>query len=715
MKKLTTCGLVIAALLVAGCGGGAGGAGNAVVPTSPGGGSTSQSKSSMTFTIQIPTKQSQARRPGFVSPGTLSLGIVETDQGATAANPAVFVNVSSCPSVSGVVTCSANVPATPGLDTFVITSYSAANGGGNVLGSGSLQYQIQPGVNNTTTPLTINGAVASITLTPQWSAVPLGQTVPMTIVAKDASGAVIAGTFSNAPITLSGANVWFSKNAIKSSGDLAGVQVGWNHGYQSSWGSTTITATTADNATGTTTVEPATGVAMYDVGSTVNDITGFKSVIGPDGNLYFTSLGVVICSQSTNICAATQGAVHQYNLTTGATTEVALPGEGVGLAFDSNGTLWIAGGVSNSVYYMPNAAAAFSAAGLQTLALPANVSANIRAIAQDNSTNMWAVDVQHRLIKIPMTNPTTGSVVTYPMPKGRNGWWGQGFGIFYSGGSMWILDRAGADVDQFNLGTLAFGTQTALPWNGTDGSGDVSHPYDYGVSGSILYTGQDDSYNAPFEQGGIATFNAATLATTKIAMPASVVNGPGSMSVNGNVLYYNTFDTNSAIGTVNLTTGAARTIPSISTNYADSTFPNRLEAVSDGTAWGPCYTSGLTPQPPLCVEHTIYTNGWSVWPGATFNINGSGSQNEQLIGIMEAPTVSSAPFTVTSSNTSICAVVPDPSSINDHNFNIVGQAAGSCTLTVTDKNSVSRTIQVTVTTTSGTIQGRHAKTSGGIL
>ena len=117
MKKLTTCGLAIAALLVAGCGGGAGSASSGVIPQQPVGGNAPQSKSSITFAIRVSsTTSSQTRKPAFVSPGTQSLGIVETDQGASAANPAVFVNVSSCPTVSGVVVCSATVPANPGLD-----------------------------------------------------------------------------------------------------------------------------------------------------------------------------------------------------------------------------------------------------------------------------------------------------------------------------------------------------------------------------------------------------------------------------------------------------------------------------------------------------------------------------------------------------------------------------------------------------------------------
>lgn len=724
MNKLTTCGLAIAALLVAGCAGGAGGSATSGIVPQPVGGNNPQGKSSITFSIRIAAANSpQTRKPGFVSPGTQSLGIVETDQGASSANPAVFVNVSNCPAVSGVVTCTATVPANPGLDAFVMTSYSAANGGGSVLGSGSLQFQIQPGVNNTTTPLTINGAVASLVVTPYAGDLPLGQSEPLAIVAKDASGAVIAGAFSNAPITLSGTNLTFSKTSLSSSNDFSGLTVAFAHGYQSSWPTATIAATTADNVTGTAKVNPATGIALYDIGSNSNtDLTGFKIALGRDGKIYTTTLGLTTCTNSG--CSSTGGAIHQFDPATYANTEISMGGFVTTPYLDTNNTLWIGGGTQNTVSYIVNANTSFANATPVTITLPTPapishtfVSPNVRSFAQDASNNIWTVDTQgRRLIKIPMTSPTTASVVTYRLPNGPAGTPAHVGGarnvVFYNG-NLYVVDFENGVVDQFLLASNTWGAQTILPLKPSESlTNQPSYPYEAALSGSTLYVAQTDDGSGAMSLGGISAVDLSTGNTSVLSLPASVQSVPFGVSGSGNLVYYADNVTN-ALGVVDITTGKSRAWPvNVSGSVANNDLPGNALAMSDGTAWYTCYGAAYptTAAPPACMGHTVYLSGWSVWPGYSVNVFGAGSQNATQIGIMENPASDSGPFTAASSNQSVCTTT----AVNDHNFSVVGVAAGACMVTVTDKNGLSRVIQVSITTTSGTIQARKHQAIGGI-
>ncbi len=175
MRQRFALALLAAAIVTAACGGGGGTSSGALPPAANNpGGSNPAAAVIVSFTIKIPTGSSSSlRHPHYVSPGTQSIGVVVTNQGQ-APSPAQYVNVSTCPQVSGVTTCSISVTALPGNDVFAMTAYSAPNGGGSALAVGSVAATIVAGVANVTDTLTLGGVVASIAITPGIAALPLG-------------------------------------------------------------------------------------------------------------------------------------------------------------------------------------------------------------------------------------------------------------------------------------------------------------------------------------------------------------------------------------------------------------------------------------------------------------------------------------------------------------------------------------------------------------
>lgn len=176
-----------------------------------GGGNAGSGSGGAVVTIAIPPQPvtSSAKKPAYVSPNTASIGIVVTPQGGTA-YPAVIANVpgTSCtPASGGGYTCIIDVTATYGVDLVTITAYSAANGGGSVLSSGSLTSTFSasaspsPALNVVLTGVVKNIGLTIVHGTVMDSYVPVGQSATLNVVGKDASGAVIVGTY-DAPITV---------------------------------------------------------------------------------------------------------------------------------------------------------------------------------------------------------------------------------------------------------------------------------------------------------------------------------------------------------------------------------------------------------------------------------------------------------------------------------------------------------------------------------
>lgn len=154
------------------------------------------------FTVFVPASPSPAARGAkFTTPaGAQSVTFVLGSGTPTVLN--LTASTPGCTSAPAGLTCQVSVSAPAGSDVFTVTSYSAPNAGGTVLGSGSVAVTATPG-QTTVAPTTLTGTVASVAISIAQS-VPAGVngTVPVTIVAKDSSGNAIIGTYAS-PITLS--------------------------------------------------------------------------------------------------------------------------------------------------------------------------------------------------------------------------------------------------------------------------------------------------------------------------------------------------------------------------------------------------------------------------------------------------------------------------------------------------------------------------------
>jgi sugar lactone lactonase YvrE len=695
----------VAALAACG-GGGSGTSAPPVASASPPAGA-GNSESSVRFQVRVPPAQgASTRRPQFVSPGTQSLGIVEQDQVSSSPRAAVYVDVSTCPSVSGVVTCTVDVPAAAGLDTFTVTSYSGTSGSGSVLGTGSIQVQVVFGATPVQS-ITVNGEVAKVVFAPLGPNLPVGQAAALNASALDASGATIVGTYAT-PITLTANNLVFSKSTLASSSDASSVTASWSPGFVPT-ASVTITATSG-SVTSTASFAPGPGFAFYTTGTSSNDYEGFKMTTGPDGNLYYTSLGPLTCN-SGGLCAATIGAIHRFVPATTTDTEIDLPAGTLCCPFfDPNGTLWVGGGASNNAYYLLNATSNFTSGNVAAIAVPTPPSGTqgVRAFTADTSGNVWFVDTAgRRLWKLPYASPSAANLVAYALPSGPSGT-PQIAGasrIAYAApdGMIYVTDYYNGVIDEFNPSTSVFTNQFIFPEQAAYqfAAEDSVNPYDGYASGTSFYVGLTGGSILPYTNGGLALFDTSAHTFTAYTQPSYVQYEAGAMGVAGSTLFFQDFGSD-GLGWLNTSTGAVRTVPFSSNGTLSNYFPDGVSTTSDGNAWFTCYNSAFVPVIPLCVGRTVFADGWDIWPSNTIALFGTGVQAEALIGIMEAPGTDSGPFAATSSDTTICSVA----NLNDHNFDIVGQSAGACTVTVTDAHNVSATIDVGVTATSGTINAR---------
>ncbi len=194
---------VCAASLICACSGGAG-SGAPGTPSLP---KPAQAYTgplaSTTFALAVPAKSgsSATRRPSFISSGTQSVTITlnTVNGGAPPAGLTLSAttNISIATCASGCTVSGPSVP--PGTDNFTVTLFSGTGGAGNALSTDTQDVTITAGTSNTAT-LSLKGIPSSFTI----SGVPAGTAgtafgapATLTVVAKDASGAAITGSYQN--------------------------------------------------------------------------------------------------------------------------------------------------------------------------------------------------------------------------------------------------------------------------------------------------------------------------------------------------------------------------------------------------------------------------------------------------------------------------------------------------------------------------------------
>jgi hypothetical protein len=155
--------------------------------------------------LQIPPRSSAShgRRPGFISPGTLSVVAI-----VNAGNPQVFNTTLGTPECTGSgngLACTFSVTVAFGQNTISVATYSATGGAGSLLDQGTVSVEVQLGSSTPPISITLDGIPASLSI----GALPNGTEYTafvapqsFTVTATDAAGSIIAGTYSM-PITLS--------------------------------------------------------------------------------------------------------------------------------------------------------------------------------------------------------------------------------------------------------------------------------------------------------------------------------------------------------------------------------------------------------------------------------------------------------------------------------------------------------------------------------
>jgi hypothetical protein len=292
-------------LCLQGCGGGGGSAGTAPVVAPSAQPVTQRAKATVRFTIAIPksSPQSSGRRPNYISPNTQSIVIGELAPNppyAPVGNPVVF-NVTpaspGCTSNSNGITCAITFAVAAGTFDFSVQSFSALNGGGNLLAENTLTLAtIVAGVANTLS-VTLNGTIASITL-PNSVAGTSNAPQIVNFSLQDATGATIvgAGFYDNGPLTVTDLGGFVSLTPASFAGP-------------SSPSSFTMQCTNAGN--GTIQFNDSSGI----IGSLTYSCTGAPIALSP-GSLDFSALAanaadptydqiVTVTDSNTNVVSQT--------------------------------------------------------------------------------------------------------------------------------------------------------------------------------------------------------------------------------------------------------------------------------------------------------------------------------------------------------------------------------------------------------------------------
>ncbi len=243
------------AVLVVACGGG--GTSGVVPPQAPGQPPVSGAKARLTVVLKIPpaTQQSHARKPFFVSPNTQSIAFAVVPSGSGTPTPAqaqIFpiATPSPCATVAGVETCTFDVQAPFGTDTFYVATFNvpvptASNIPLATFISGAIAVASPvPGVTPSPLAFVMNGIINSVAITvpsPDPSNTPDTQVFtvgvaasaqPLGITPYDVSGAPILSDAFDAPLVLnvtpanSGITLAIHATCPGSSGSGSTIQIG---------------------------------------------------------------------------------------------------------------------------------------------------------------------------------------------------------------------------------------------------------------------------------------------------------------------------------------------------------------------------------------------------------------------------------------------------------------------------------------------------------
>jgi hypothetical protein len=630
---------------------------------SNGGGAGSASSA---VTIAIPPQPAPAigKSPAYVSPNTASISIVVTPQGGTA-YPAVVANVpgTQCvPATGGGYTCTITVTATFGVDTLAIVAYAGPNATGQVLSSGSLTATFaanappNPALNAVLTGVVKNIGLSIVHGTVLDSYVPVGQSATLNVVGKDATGAVILGTY-DAPI-----------NVSVPAG--SGISLGATSFADSSHTTSTITYAGAPTyyaaPTSAIAISATAGGGAITQSLAFNPTSTLLTFVPGDGNVANTGDMVDLIRTGATLTFATSNGVDNGELVgldpvTGAqTTNPALGYAPNDLIVDPKfGGIWVSSTVASSgvleCYTSPTAVAV-------PRPVPTAGTSNPVQMTVDGNNHLWfASDATAGYVTLNGLCSTVAGQAQYQSQQYVAGT-PSAYGIAADTAALktWIGDANSANASVDSTTPSTFPAATALPNGGSvTGMG-------YDAAGNILV----NSYTfvtSPFTSYmSVIPTGAGAFSATYALPPGSIAtNTSGRVTGGGQLIAYG--DTGyGGIGLLSPSNPSQATVISIGAGN----FGGQCSGVAfdnAGQPWALCKGPQGT-----ALYRAIITNAWNVFPKTS---NFYVGRNE-VVGVAGGP--ATLTFSVSCTGGMTCAIAPGFPRV----VQIKGTAAGAASLTV---------------------------------
>ncbi|HUA08154.1 MAG TPA: hypothetical protein VMA98_02700 [Candidatus Acidoferrales bacterium] len=349
--------LALSALVLAGCGGGGGS--RSLLPAPSATSLASPAKTSATFKIVIPSKTpaNASRRPHYVTANVTGISFSVT-QANSPANGLVYYPLnegeSYCTSGGSGLTCTVQVQAPPGTDTFVVDLYDyAVNENepyeGYIVATGTVTQAITAQSANTIN-ITTDG-VPTFAVMGMTNAYPTASgSYPLSIDIIDPDGNTIVGSF-DAPLTLTStnSNVTFSNATLNQNSDATGITVNWNGTALGSAATLSLnsTDTVLPNETGTSVMATQSfypngrGITLsqpYFVFAQAGDLANFTATgvngatLDPGSIDQYPPL-TGLAYQCGDYYAAISGSAGSYTITSSATTISTGQGDNVGTCY----------------------------------------------------------------------------------------------------------------------------------------------------------------------------------------------------------------------------------------------------------------------------------------------------------------------------------------------------------------------------------------------
>ena len=223
--------LVVCAMLV-GCGGG-GGTG-AAVPSPP----DRNASATATFVVKVPARavSSSSRQPHYITSNVQAIDFTVTQAANSSVGAYVFYPLTPqatyCASGASGLTCTLQVNAPPGSDTFVVRLYDQTETGlGYVVSTGTVTQTINAQASNTINVIT-DAVPTFITLgvTNPFPASGAAGSIPLNLTISDPDGNIIVGSFGAQLLmktTDTSGAISFSKATLNQASDATGLTLNY--------------------------------------------------------------------------------------------------------------------------------------------------------------------------------------------------------------------------------------------------------------------------------------------------------------------------------------------------------------------------------------------------------------------------------------------------------------------------------------------------------